>query len=68
MRPTLVILLFASLLSSAHASISCFWGATHTGFGTAAQCTAFCKSCCAQFPNDLECSGGTQLCFADCRG
>jgi hypothetical protein len=34
MRPTLVIFLLASLVSSAHAS--CFWGATHVGFGTAA--------------------------------
>ncbi|KAJ6552332.1 hypothetical protein DFH09DRAFT_1366407 [Mycena vulgaris] len=59
MRPTLVILLLASLVSSAHASFNCEWNTQHKGFGPAAQCTAFCKSCCAQFPKDEACLGGT---------
>ncbi|KAJ6552320.1 hypothetical protein DFH09DRAFT_1366399 [Mycena vulgaris] len=68
MRPTLVILLLASLVSSARASRNCDWNVQHKGFGTATQCSTFCKSCCAQFPNDQGCLGGIAVCIGDCRG
>ncbi|KAJ7913531.1 hypothetical protein B0H13DRAFT_2271113 [Mycena leptocephala] len=67
MRPTLILLL-ASIVSSAVATRNCDWNLQHKTFGTAQQCDAFCKSCCAQFPTDGGCAGGIPVCIGGCRG
>ncbi|KAJ7270279.1 hypothetical protein C8J57DRAFT_1321559 [Mycena rebaudengoi] len=66
MRPTMIILLLASLVLSARATDNCDWIRLHGIVGTVAQCTAFCTSCCAEFPTDSECP--KNLCINDCRG
>ncbi|KAJ7204638.1 actin-domain-containing protein [Mycena haematopus] len=72
MRPTIAILLLASLVSLTRATPrprvtdNCNYYLQHGSFGTAQECNSFCNICCKEFPDDEDCPTGD--CIGDCRG
>ncbi|KAJ7773992.1 hypothetical protein B0H16DRAFT_1510667, partial [Mycena metata] len=67
MRPTIAILLVASLVSLTRAfTDNCNYFATHGSFGAPQECTSFCFNCCKEFPDDISCPTGD--CIGDCVG